>query len=210
MIYVQYGCGHSAPQEWINFDVSPTLRIQKTPILGTLMKSALNTTFPENVKYGDIVKGLPVKDNSCDGLYCSHVLEHLALDDFRKALKNSFKILKTGGTFRCIVPDLEAYTREYLENINKGHHSASLTFMAEKTLLGVQSRPKTLKARVGSMFGNSHHLWMWDKYSLAEELKKAGFKNIRDCKYNDSTDPMFSHVESEDRFTQAVAIECTK
>ena len=34
--YVQYGCGLSAPNEWINFDVSPTLRIQKIPIIGSL------------------------------------------------------------------------------------------------------------------------------------------------------------------------------
>lgn len=210
MTYVQYGCGHSAPKEWINFDVSPTLRIQKTPVLGMLMKGALNTTFPENVKYGDIVKGLPIKENSCNGLYCSHVLEHLALEDFRKALKNSFKILKTGGIFRCIVPDLEAYTREYLENLDKGNHSASLTFIYDKALLGIPSRPKSMKAKISAMFGNSHHLWMWDKYSLAEELKNVGFTNIRNCKYNDSADPMFQHVESEDRFIQAVAIECTK
>ena len=25
-IYVQYGCGLCAPKEWVNFDVSPTLR----------------------------------------------------------------------------------------------------------------------------------------------------------------------------------------
>ena len=88
-IYVQYGCGLSAPKEWTNFDVSPTLRIQKTPLLGTILKSKLNTTFPSNVLYGDIIKGLPIDENSCDGLYCSHTLEHLSLQDFRKALINS-------------------------------------------------------------------------------------------------------------------------
>lgn len=97
--YVQYGCGHSAPKEWVNFDVSPTLRIQKTPIIGLLVKKKLNTTFPSNVLYGDIIKGLPIEDNTCDGLYCSHTLEHLALDEFRIALKNSYRILKKG---RCI------------------------------------------------------------------------------------------------------------
>ena len=98
-IYVQYGCGLSAPKEWINFDVSPTLRIQKTPILGSILKSKLNVTFPSNVLYGDVIKGLPIDENSCDGLYCSHTLEHLSLQDFRQAIMNSFKILKKGGNF---------------------------------------------------------------------------------------------------------------
>ena len=67
----------------------------------------MNTSFPSNVKYGDIIKGLPVEDNSCDGLYCSHTLEHLSLQDFRIALKNSYKILKKGGIFRVILPDIK-------------------------------------------------------------------------------------------------------
>jgi predicted SAM-dependent methyltransferase len=66
------------------------------PILGTLFKRRLNTILPKNVLYGDIVKELPINDDSCDGLYCSHTLEHISLNDFRKALKNSFKILKKG------------------------------------------------------------------------------------------------------------------
>ncbi len=81
-IYIQYGCGLSAPKEWTNFDVSPTLRIQKLPIIGAILKSSLNTSFPKNVQYGDIINGLPVKENSCDGLYCSHTLEHLSLNDY--------------------------------------------------------------------------------------------------------------------------------
>lgn len=93
-IYVHYGCGLSAPKEWINFDVSLTLRIQKIPIIGQIIKHKLNTVFPENVRYGDTIKGLPIDENSCDGIYCSHTLEHLSLQDFRIALKNTRKILK--------------------------------------------------------------------------------------------------------------------
>ena len=99
--YVQYGCGHSAPSQWINFDVSPTLRIQKIPVLRQLLKDHLQTVFPNNVLYGNIIKGLPVPDNSCDGVFCSHTLEHLALNDLRQALANSYKILKKDGIFRC-------------------------------------------------------------------------------------------------------------
>lgn len=208
-MYVQYGCGLSAPKEWINFDVSPTLRIQKTPIIGGLLKSQLNTVFPDNVRYGDILKGLPIADNSCDGLYCSHTLEHLSLDDFRLALANSYRVLKPGGTFRCIVPDLEHAARAYISQLDKGQKNASIDFMHE-TLLGFAKRPRGFKGLVSSFFGNAHHLWMWDQQSLAEELKNAGFTSIRVCVYNDATDPMFKHVEDPSRFNNAVALECKK
>ncbi len=207
--YVQYGCGLSAPKEWINFDVSPTLRIQKIPVLGGLIKGKLNIVFPDNVKYGDIIKGLPVKNNSCDGVYCSHTLEHLSLNDFRTALQNTYKILKKGGIFRCVVPDLEWAARVYIESFDQGDEKASYSFM-EETFLGLKDRPKGFKGFITSVYGNSNHLWMWDYSSLAHELSEAGFKQIRKCKYNDCQDKKFVLVEDEDRFKNAVAIECKK
>ena len=71
-------------------------------------------TFPANVEYGDIVKGLPVPTGSCRGIYSSHVLEHLALNDLRKALRETHRLLAEGGTFRLVVPDLEHEARTYL------------------------------------------------------------------------------------------------
>lgn len=209
-LYVQYGCGLSAPESWTNFDASPTLRIQKTPVIGALLKSRLNAIFPSNVKYGDIVSGLPVKDNSCKGVYCSHVLEHLSLNDFRKALKNTYRILEPGGIFRCVVPDLEAYAKRYLNALESGDENASLAFVGQETLFGVKDRPRGVKGIISNQLGNSRHLWMWDSASMKKELKEAGFTDIRDCSYNDCSDPAFSAVEDRDRFYSAVAVECRK
>lgn len=208
--YVQYGCGHSAPEQWINFDVSPTLRIQKVPVVGTVLKKYLNTTFPPNVRYGDIVKGLPVQDNFCDGVYCSHVLEHLSLSDFRMALRNTYKILKPGGVFRCVVPDLEHYVRKYIQGLNEGDENASIVFLEHDSLLGLKDRARGLRGIATSIYGNSHHLWMWDSKSFTKELRDAGFRNIRNCSFNDADDQMFRFVENSSRFNDAVAIECRK
>ncbi len=208
--YVQYGCGHSAPLEWINFDASPTLRIQKIPFIGKLLKNYLNTTFPKNVIYGDILKGLPIDKDSCDGLYCSHILEHLALEDFRLALKNSYMVLKKGGIFRCIVPDLEYSARKYINEINIGDPLASINFIGTETLLGIKKRPYGLKGILSKFLGNSHHLWMWDGLSLSSELSNAGFINVRKCIFNDSKDVYFKYVEDIGRFQHAVSIECMK
>src|ERR1041384_622150 len=110
-VYVQYGCGLSAPTGWTNYDCSPTLRLQKVPIVGRLIKK---TEFPRNVKYGDIVKGLPLSPQSCFGIYASHVLEHLALDDFRTALRNTYDLLAPDGVFRHVMPDLRKIASDYL------------------------------------------------------------------------------------------------
>ena len=209
-MYIQYGCGLCAPNEWKNFDSSPTLQLQRLPLVGKLIKNATKVHFPENVIYGDIVKGLPVKLNSCDGIYSSHTLEHLSLNDFRSALSNTYKILKVGGIFRCVVPDLESYARTYINNIEKGNENSSLIFLFDDTLLGYKNRNRNVTKILTSYFSNSNHLTMWDNLSLMNELTKIGFSSVRKCNFNDSTDSMFKHVEDINRFQNAVSIECIK
>ncbi|MCB0482438.1 MAG: methyltransferase domain-containing protein, partial [Flavobacteriales bacterium] len=177
--------------------------------IGKLLKGSLNTSFPENVKYGNIVSGLPVEENSCDGIYSSHTLEHLSFKDFDLALKNTFKILKPRGKFRCIVPDLEILARNYVKALDNGDVIAGEAFI-RSTLMGTVERPQGLKAVLSSIFGNSNHLWMWDSLGFKNKLTAVGFTELRDCSFNDSVDPMFKLVEDKDRFENAIAIECTK
>ena len=205
--YIQYGCGFTAPGEWINYDASPTLWFERLPILGKLY-TRNRQRFPANVKFGDIIKGLPEKPESCNGVYCSHILEHLAYNDFIIALKNTYILLKPGGIFRGVVPDLRSAVMNYIAEYDKVDSPAS--GLMRSTMLGVENRPKSLSSNVKSLYGNSKHLWMWDYRSLAFELKKAGFVNVRQCKFGDSVDSAFILVEEENRFAGAVAFECQK
>ncbi len=201
--YVQYGCGLTAPKGWLNFDASPTLRVQRMPLIGRL-GTVGGTTFPANVRYGDIVKGLPVGSGSCRAVYCSHVLEHLPLQDFRAALVNTRAVLATGGIFRLVVPDLRVAAQRYLEDASD---AAAERFMTE-TFLGVAERPRGVRGLLKTWLGNSQHLWMWDYPSLRRELATAGFKDIRPARLGDSGEPMFAAVEEESRWVDAVAIHC--
>ena len=204
---VQYGCGLSAPEHWINFDASPTLRLQRIPLFGKLVKKV---DFPKSVKFGDITKKLSgIKQGTCDAIFCSHVLEHLSFQDFRIALRNSFELLKQGGRFRCVLPDLRFSIDQYIVEHETDPSSACINFL-KNTLLGVESKPKSIKAALIAFFGNSHHLWMWDRGSLKNELIKTGFKKIRECKFNDSDYSAFKLVEDESRFYGAIAFESVK
>lgn len=77
--FIQFGCGLCAPPRWLSFDASPAMRLQKLPVIGNLVPSGPFGRYPKNVKYGDIVQGLPIPDESIELLYCSHVLEHISL-----------------------------------------------------------------------------------------------------------------------------------
>ncbi len=203
--YVHYGCLFCAPETWLNFDASPTLRFERIPMLGRLYTKN-QRRFPPNVRYGDIVKGLPVPPASCQALYCSHVLEHLALADCRTALKNSHSYLRTGGVFRMVLPDLEALTRTYLAD---GGWDAAHRFMKE-SMLGFEERQRGLRGLFFSWLGNSRHLWIWDYRSLEHELQQIGFKNIRRAFYGDAENARFREVEDRGRFEGCLGIECTR
>ncbi len=203
--YVHYGCGWCAPRSWINYDASPTLRFERLPLVG-LLYTKNQARFPKNVLYGDIVKGLPVQNNTCWAVYCSHVLEHLSLLEFRQALINTYKILEPGGTFRFVLPDLEYYIRSYREDQS---HDAALTFM-KCTLLGTESRRRGLKSFAAEYLGHSRHLWMWDYKSVANELGQAGFAGIRQAAFGDAVDRRFDDVEEAARWEHCLGVECIK
>jgi hypothetical protein len=203
--YVQYGCGFSPPEAWTNFDASPTLRFERIPLVGKVYtKNA--SRFPKNVRYGDIVKGLPVEPNSCRGVYCSHILEHLAYDDFLTALKNTKEILMQDGIFRLVVPDLRYFANCYVSDVSA---EAAETFMLA-TGLGLRSRPKNLVEQIKLWLSNGQHLWMWDSIGLSRELASAGFRSIRSAQFGDCPDPHFRLVEDVDRWANCVGIECRR
>ena len=200
-IYVQYGCGQSCPDGWINFDASPTLRLQRLPGIGRLFKRGA-TVFPDGVRFGDIVQGLPIPGGSVQGIYASHVLEHLSYADFWTALDRTFRLLGPGGIFRLVVPDLRSRAQKYLERLETGQAEANSWFM-RTTRLGSESSPRGPVELARNLVGRSAHLWMWDENSLAAALDKTGFVGIRRCRFGDCKDDNFRLVEDAGRFYDA-------
>jgi hypothetical protein len=203
---LHYGCGLDTGEGWHNFDASPTLRLQRLPLAGPLFKKCLQPRFPDAVHYGDIVAGLNIPLNSCEVIFCSHILEHLSLEDLRTALKNTCAYLKPGGLFRLVVPDFAKMVLAYQSNPNADALSSFLRY----TYLGRERRARGIKFFFREYFGNNHHLWMWDEKGLAAELRDAGFASIRRCQAGDSANKAFLAVENPERFGDALAFECSK
>jgi len=203
--YIQYGCGFCAPASWRNFDASPTLRFERIPMVGSLY-SRNASRFPDNVEYGDIVRGLPVADGSCRAVYCSHVLEHLSLDEFRRALRNTRALLHDDGIFRLVMPDFEECVKAYMSSQDA---EASIRFMSSSGL-GTEARPRSPGSMLSALFGHARHHWLWDFKAARLELERSGLREIRRARYGDSTETRFADVEEEARWTNCLGIECRK
>ena len=96
--FLNIGCGYITHSDWINLDIAPA-----SPI----------------VKSFDLRRGLPELSTSVDVCYSSHVLEHLSTINAEFLVQECFRVLKSGGIFRLVVPDLEQIVREYLRCLEK-------------------------------------------------------------------------------------------
>lgn len=176
-------------------------------MVGTAIRRAAGLpVFPACIEYGDVVRGLPVAEGSCELMYSSHVLEHLALEDLRRALRNTKKYLRPGGTFRLVVPDLERLCRDYLAS---GDPDAGNRFLNEARL-GSAARAHGFMQLMRARFGSSAHLWMWDYKGLAAELEAAGFTGVRRAEFGDSSDSRYRDVEILERWNGCLGMECIR
>lgn len=59
---------------------------------------------------------LPYGPGSVDAIYCGHLLEHLTLEEGRRALAYWRGLLKTGGTIAITVPNFDVLANRHLAN----------------------------------------------------------------------------------------------
>lgn len=83
--------------------------------------------FPSTryVKVCDIRKPFSLPENTFDAVYANHVLEHLKPEEGAAFIDELYRILKSGGICRIVVPDLEAKCREYLDCLDEAFRDPS-------------------------------------------------------------------------------------
>ena len=149
----------------------------------------------------DITLGLPFADKSIRGIYTSHMLEHLRVENLQKFLGECFRVLLPGGVMRISVPSLEYAIKAY----------------SDKDLTRLGEWPHKFES-VGGRFNNfmlcdNQHFVMLDFGFLKELLIKAGFKHVE--KVNPSQSNLFSQEElkremSENRKESSLYVEAYK
>src|SRR3989304_3714321 len=119
-IKINLGCGLAVVPGWVNVDGSLNALVATLPPF--LHRLAYRLTganrYYSEIEYcrllsehhfvhHDLTYGLPLSDGVADFVYSSHFLEHLSRKDAVQLLRESYRILKPGGTLRISVPDLE-------------------------------------------------------------------------------------------------------
>tara|TARA_Y100000590_G_scaffold64590_1_gene69599 strand:- start:671 stop:1321 length:651 start_codon:yes stop_codon:yes gene_type:complete len=110
---------------------------------------------------------LPFKDNSFEGAFSEHTLEHLYFNESKFLLQEICRIIKKSSIFRCTVPGLKIYIENYTEKKNDKYFSQ------------FESGCDAVRDLVCSW----GHLSVWDEITLKRELLKSGFSSVRVCEF---------------------------
>jgi predicted SAM-dependent methyltransferase len=114
----------------------------------------------------DVSRRLPFPDESFDGVFCEHVLEHFSKEDGEAVSREVFRILRPGGCFRVVVPDAELLLTKYL------HEPGELTAR--------RGEPGTTAGdAINSYFRQRYeHQFLYDWRTLGPMLRRAGFGEV--------------------------------
>ena len=110
--FLNLGCGPQLIRNYDNADV-PAIKFWKCPHI------------PVN-----LLEKLPFKNESYEGVYTEHTLEHLNPFQAIHLLKEINRIIKPNGFLRIVVPDLDYYiSNTFIENENFKHfHTTAESF----------------------------------------------------------------------------------
>jgi predicted SAM-dependent methyltransferase len=153
----------------------------------------------------DLTQGIPIHDNQVNLVYSSHFIEHLTLEEGRLFLKESFRVLASGGRMRITCPVLDTYMQRYLERDNHFFDQIQSYGKAFDDLA-------TIGHVVMGQIQGWGHRWIYDRDMLRYELGKAGFGKVQDSSFRGSDFPDLHLLESneEAKVVQSLYMEAYK
>ena len=114
----------------------------------------------------DFSRPLPFPNETFDGVFCEHVLEHFSLDEGQRLVQEVYRILTVGGCLRIVVPDAELILRRYID--------APDELVAHRT-----SGNETPMEIVNSYFRQRYeHQFLYDEASMKAMLLRSGFNKL--------------------------------
>lgn len=189
-IKVNLGCGLAVASGWINIDGSLNAVVANLP--GVFHRLAYRLTganrYYSEQEYcqllannffihHDLAHGVPLADSTADFVYSSHFMEHLLRKDAENFLRESYRVLKSGGTLRIVVPDLEYAVSLY--SAGEKEEMLKQYFFVEDD---------------GSYY--ARHKYMYDFPMLKEALEKVGFQAVRRCVFQDGVTPSLDVLDN--------------
>jgi predicted SAM-dependent methyltransferase len=182
--YLNLGCGDNYIEGYINADFFTRLKFWS--------KNQLKRDWQLDLRFP-----LDCSDNTFDGIFTEHTLEHFYPDECKNLLKELFRVLKPNSIIRITVPDLEKYVNFYTKNYS------------EINVVNFNSHYKNGCSAIRNMTQNYFHLSVWDYEELKNFLEEAGFTSIKKMEYGISQDEKLN-LDIQERSWETLYVEAKK
>jgi len=174
--YLQIGCGNSLPNNFDNIDFFPT----KVRDIKSVKHICHDLRYP-----------LPYEDNTFEGGFTEHTLEHFYYDESINLLREIKRVLKPNSILRCAIPDLKKYVNFYNGNISNSFF--------EKFDYKAQA--------IWCLTQNYTHRSVWDYELLSNKMKEIGLKDIIEKQFYEGQNPDLL-LDRESRKLETLYVEC--
>jgi SAM-dependent methyltransferase len=203
------GCGPTAPHGWINIDRSPNVLLDRVRPLkwalfwaGVLSESQM-APWPRNIRRINIKKGLPFANGTVDGIYSSHTLEHLYLNDARNVLIECARVLRRGAVLRLALPNAAEMAKDLVLALEEGSKDAGIRY--NEALAVFPTTAPSLTGKLLAPFSGPPHRWQPTEDLVHRLLCEAGFPIVVWHDYRAGDLPGLADVEyrEESLFVEA-------
>jgi len=212
MLRVNIGCGPNPIPGWVNIDNSTSVLLARLPkvatsslaslrVLDTGQAHAVEAARQKGVTYGNATS-LPLKDGSVEVLYSSHMLEHLARSEAERFILECRRVMRGGGWLRLVVPDLGYYVESYRQTKDADELLDGL-FLSRRRVHGVRRLADIL-------VGFRGHRWMYDRWSLAKLVEKAGFDEVEIIEPGQTRIPDTGALDLSERVGDSIYLEARR
>lgn len=186
---INVGCGWETRDGWLNVD---------------------NTQKHQRVNYPitfmDATKTWPYDDNSFEYVLSEHMIEHIPAKKGLAFLKEAFRCLQSGGVIRVSCPE-----RGFFESL-PGNDDHPFVVNYSRKIFNKEPSWGVSKRISDRTLYEQGHVWVPTTQQLIDQVKKAGFVDVKSVEYGKSEHEAFNGIEVNDgvRNWESVVVEGTK
>lgn len=154
------------------------------------------------------MKGVP--DQSLEGIYSEHFIEHLFKYQGINYFKEAYRILKPGGVIRTVWPPYEFVEKlvsdeplSEKEQLFVNHYYPFYVQRHNFAPKGSEHKSKREQCALGLLYQNGEHRYLWPIREFIETCKDIGFINVREMPYNESLMSAFNNIETPCKIREA-------